>query len=239
MSVSKSTHQQNHLLSLLDENTLEQLRPHLGKVSLESGKILYEPHETMDFAYFPITTMISVVSIMEDGSTTEIGLIGREGLIGLPIILGGKETISQAIVQVSGDCWKVKGHTLLQVFKESPRLQELILIYIQARLTQVSQSAACNRQHKIEQRLARWLLSVYDCVQCNEIPLTQEFVANMLGVRRSGVTIAANSLQQSGMIHYRRGKITLTDRDNLAATACECYPLIQSEFERLLGIRRG
>ena len=239
MLVSKTIESQNHLLASLDNNAFEQLRPHLNKVILESGKILYEPHEPMDFAYFPITTMVSVVAIMEDGATTEIGLIGREGMIGLPIICGGKETISQAIVQVSGESWRLKGTTLVQAFKEIAQLQELMLLYIQARLTQVSQSAACNRQHKIEQRLARWLLSVYDCVQCDEIPLTQEFVANMLGVRRSGVTIAANSLQQDGLIHYRRGKITLTDHDGLAKTACECYPLIQNEFERLLGIRRG
>jgi CRP-like cAMP-binding protein len=193
----------------------------------------------MEFAYFPNTAMISVVSIMEDGSTTEIGLIGNEGMVGLPIILGGRQTTSQVIVQVPGETWKLNAHILLQEFEQSPQLQRILLLYTQARLTQVSQSAACNRQHKIEERLARWLMSVHDCVQVDEIPLTQEFVANMLGVKRSGVTIAANSLQQSGMITYRRGRITLLDYDALKKTSCECYQLVQNEYIRLLGFRRG
>jgi CRP-like cAMP-binding protein len=239
MLVSNLVTPKNQLLGLLSEETYSKLAPHLSQVSLESGQILYEPNEVMDFAYFPKSAMISIVSIMEDGATTEIGLIGNEGMVGLPIILGGKQTISQAIVQVSGECLKLKGSILLREFDQDPELRRVLLIYTQARLTQISQSAACNRQHKIEERLARWLLSVHDCVQADEIPLTQEFVANMLGVRRSGVTIAANSLQQSGMIRYRRGKITLTDHECLEKTACECYPLIQSEYMRLLGIRRG
>jgi CRP-like cAMP-binding protein len=229
----------NQLLGLLTEANYDRLDPSLTKVGLESGQVLYEPNEVMDFAYFPSTAMISIVSIMEDGATTEIGLIGSEGMVGLPIIFGGKQTISQAIVQVSGDCWKLNGTTLFREFNQNPEFQRLLLMYIQARLTQVSQGAACNRQHKIEERLARWLLSVHDCVQTDEIPLTQEFVANMLGVRRSGVTIAANSLQQSGLISYRRGKITITDYNGLKEAACECYPLIQSEYLRLLGLRRG
>jgi len=239
MLISERVIPKNQLLGLLSPDNYDRIAPHLTKLGLESGQVLYEPNEIMDFAYFPSTAMISVVSIMEDGATTEIGLIGNEGMVGLPIILGGKQTISQAIVQVSGDCWKLNGATLLREFNQTPELQRLLLIYTQARLTQVSQSAACNRQHKIEERLARWLLSVHDCVQADEIPLTQEFVANMLGVRRSGVTIAANSLQQSGMIRYRRGKITLTDHDALEKTACECYSLVQSEYIRLLGLRRG
>ncbi|MGA1622932.1 MAG: Crp/Fnr family transcriptional regulator [Synechocystis sp.] len=239
MLVSERITPKNQLLGLLTEASYAPLAACLTKVSLESGQVLYEPNEVMDFAYFPSSAMISIVSIMEDGATTEIGLIGNEGMVGLPIILGGKQTISQAIVQVSGDCWKLNGATLLREFRQNEELQNLLLIYTQARLTQVSQSAACNRQHKIEERLARWLLSVHDCVQVDEIPLTQEFVANMLGVRRSGVTIAANSLQQSGMIRYRRGKITLTDHNALEKSACECYPLVQSEYIRLLGLRRG
>ncbi|AIE74769.1 MULTISPECIES: Crp/Fnr family transcriptional regulator [unclassified Synechocystis] len=229
----------NQLLGLLPVESYERLAPHLQKVSYKSGTVLYEPNEVMDFAYFPNTAMISVVSIMEDGSTTEIGLIGNEGMVGLPIILGGKQNISRVIVQVSGETWKLSAEILLREFQQSPPTQRILLLYTQARLTQVSQSAACNRQHKIEERLARWLMSVHDCVQADEIPLTQEFVANMLGVRRSGVTIAANSLQQSGMITYRRGKITLLDYDALKQTSCECYKLVQDEYIRLLGFRRG
>ena len=229
----------NQLLGLLPVEGYERLAPHLQKFSFKSGTVLYEPNEVMDFAYFPNTAMISVVSIMEDGSTTEIGLIGNEGMVGLPIILGGKQNISRVIVQVPGETWKLKADILLEEFQHSPQLQRILLLYTQARLTQVSQSAACNRQHNIEERLARWLMSVHDCVQADEIPLTQEFVANMLGVRRSGVTIAANSLQQSGMISYRRGKITLLDYDALIKTSCECYKLVQNEYIRLLGFRRG
>jgi CRP-like cAMP-binding protein len=239
MIVGKLASQKNQLLGLFSEETYSKLAPHLNQVSMESGQVLYEPNEPMDFAYFPQSAMISIVAIMEDGATTEIGLIGNEGMVGLPIILGGKQTISQAIVQVSGECWKLKGSILSWEFDQDPELRRILLIYTQARLTQVSQSAACNRQHKIEERLARWLLSVHDCVQANEIPMTQEFVANMLGVRRSGVTIAANALQQSGMIRYRRGKITLMDHQALKKTACECYPLVQGEYMRLLGFRRG
>ncbi|MBE9194171.1 Crp/Fnr family transcriptional regulator [Synechocystis sp. LEGE 06083] len=229
----------NQLLGLLPVEAYKRLTPHLKKVVYKIGTVLYEPNEVMEFAYFPNTAMISVVSIMEDGSTTEIGLIGNEGMVGLPIILGGKQTTSQVIVQVPGEAWKLSAHILLQEFEQSPQLQRILLLYTQARLTQISQSAACNRQHKIEERLARWLMSVHDCVQVDEIPLTQEFVANMLGVRRSGVTIAANSLQQSGMIAYRRGRITLLDYDALKRTSCECYQLVQDEYIRLLGFRRG
>lgn len=229
----------NQLLGLLPVEVYKGLAPHLKKVVYKTGTILCEPNEVMEFAYFPNTAMISVVSIMEDGSTTEIGLIGNEGMVGLPIILGGRQTTSQVIVQVPGEAWKLSAHTLLQEFEQSSELRKILLLYTQARLTQVSQSAACNRQHTIEERLARWLMSVHDCLQVDEIPLTQEFVANMLGVRRSGVTIAANSLQQSGMITYRRGKITLLDYDALQKTSCECHQIVRNEYIRLLGFRRG
>lgn len=229
----------NQLLGLLPVEGYQRLVPHLKKLFYKSGTVLYEPNEVMDFAYFPTTAMISVVSIMESGATTEIGLIGNEGMVGLPIILGGKQNISRVIVQVEGELWKLSAKILLQEFESYPQLQRLLLLYTQARLTQVAQSAACNRQHNIEERLAKWLMSVHDCVQVDEIPLTQEFVSNMLGVRRSGVTIAANALQQSGMISYRRGKITLLDYDALKETSCECYKLVQDEYIRLLGFRRG
>ncbi len=229
----------NQLLGLLPIENYKRLVPHLTKVVYKTGKVLYEPDQTMDFAYFPNTAMVSLVSIMEDGSSTEIGLIGNEGMVGLPIILGGKQTTSHVVIQVQGELWKISANILLQEFEQSPALQRILLLYTQARFTQVAQSAACNRQHKIEQRLARWLLSVHDCVQVDEIPITQEFIANMLGVRRSGVTIAASSLQKSGMITYRRGKITLLDYDALEKTSCECYKKVQDEYIRLLGFRRG
>ncbi|EAZ91153.1 Crp/Fnr family transcriptional regulator [Crocosphaera chwakensis] len=230
---------ENRLLQALPNVDYQKLAPHLTSLDLSAGTILYEPEQAIEWAYFPCSAMISIVSIMENGATTEIGLIGKEGMVGLPIILGGKHYINQAIVQISGTALKLDGSILKQEFHRSNSLQNLLLLYIQARITQVSQTAACNRQHKIQKRLARWLLSVYDCVLSDELPLTQEFIANMLGTRRSGVTTAANILQEAGIIRYSRGKITILDQEELENAACECYRLIQDEFIRLLGTKRG
>jgi len=229
----------NQILSALPELEYQRLAPHLKLVELNSGEILSEPAEEIYQIYFPQTAMISLVSIMMDGSTTEIGLIGNEGLVGLSAIFGGNSTTSRSIVQISGTAFKVPANVVVQEFQRSKRLHQLVLLYTQALFTQVSQSAACNRQHNIEERLARWLLSVQDCVLQNELPLTQEFIANMLGTRRSGVTVAAGILQQAGIIRYSRGKITILNQQDLEATACECYRLVQNEFIRLLGFRRG
>jgi CRP-like cAMP-binding protein len=229
----------NQLLAALPRLEYQRLAPHLQPVSLSVGQILHEPGETIREVYFPNRAMISLVSMMEDGSTTEIGLVGNEGMVGLPVFLGGKFTTSLAIVQISDGAMKLDAEVLKEEFHRGGELQRRLLLYTQALLTQVSQSAACNRQHTIEERLARWLLSVQDRVQKDELPLTQEFIANMLGIRRSGVTVAATTLQRAGMIRYSRGKITILDQENLEATACECYRLVQSEFIRLLGSRRS
>ncbi|MGB3692460.1 MAG: Crp/Fnr family transcriptional regulator [Spirulinaceae cyanobacterium] len=229
----------NQILAALPEVEYQRLVPHLEFVLLPLGKVILEPNEPVKEVYFPQRAMISLVSIMMDGSTTEIGLIGNEGMIGLSAILGGTGTTSRSIVQIAGTAMKLPAHIVQQEFSRGEKLQKLLLLYTQALLTQVSQSAACNRQHTIEERLARWLLSVYDCVLQDELPLTQEFIANMLGIRRSGVTVAAGTLQQAGMISYRRGKIKIINHEDLEATACECYRLVQSEFIRLLGSRRG
>ncbi|MEY3825764.1 MAG: hypothetical protein RLZZ148_576 [Cyanobacteriota bacterium] len=229
----------NQLLAALPDLEYERLEPHLEKVSLKRGQILHEAYEKIEYVYFPSRAMISLVSIMEDGSTTEIGLVGNEGMVGLPVILGGDFAPSRAIVQVEDGGLRLKGDIFKREFLRGEVLQKRILLYTQAIFTQVSQSAACNRQHSIEERLARWLLSVQDCVMADELPLTQEFIANMLGTRRAGVTIAASTLQQAGMIRYTRGKITILNQEHLEATACECYRLVQNEFIRLLGSRRG
>lgn len=229
----------NKLLANLPEFEYKTLEPHLQAVTLVSGQVLFEPYDPIYFAYFPTTAMISLVSIMEDGSTTEIGLIGNEGMIGLPIFLGGEFSTSQAIVQMQGQGYKLKSEILINEFHKYGTLHKILLLHTQARMTQVAQSAACNRQHKIQARLARWLLSVYDCVLSEELDLTQEFIANMLGVRRSGVTHAAGLLQDQGIIRYHRGKITILDHEKLEQTACECYRIVQNEFYRLLGTRRG
>lgn len=229
----------NQILKALPNSQYQRIASHLKQVNLSSGEILLEPGEEVREIYFPQTAMISLVSIMMDGSTTEIGLIGNEGMVGLPAILGGKSTTSRSIVQIAGVALKVPAEIILREFHRGEKLQQLVLLYTQALLTQVSQSAACNRQHKIEERLARWLLSVQDCVLQDELPLTQEFIANMLGTRRSGVTVAAGILQQSGIIRYSRGRITILNREDLEARSCECYRLVQNEFVRLLGSRRG
>lgn len=229
----------NQILAALPSSEYQRIATHLKPINLIAGEILLEPNEAIEKVYFPQRAMISLVSIMMDGSTTEIGLIGNEGMIGLPVVLGGNSTTSRTIVQVAGTALEISAEMVRQEFDRGEQLHKLLLLYTQALLTQVSQSAACNRQHNIEARLARWLLSVQDCILQDELPLTQEFIANMLGTRRSGVTVAAGMLQQGGMIRYSRGRITILDQQGLEATACECYQLVQNEFIRLLGSRRG
>ena len=225
----------NQLLAALPEEEYQRLIPHLEDVDLVSGEVLSEPGETMTEVYFPKTAMISLVSIMENGSTTEISLVGKEGMVGLPVFLGGDSTTSRAIVQIEGTALRLKGKVLKNEFNKGGELQKLLLLYTQALFTQASQNAACNRQHNIEERLARWLLSVNDCVNKNELPLTQKFISEMLGVRRASVTEAAIALQKAGFISYSRGQITILNRKELEQAACECYGLIQNEFKRLLG----
>ncbi|WP_199295615.1 Crp/Fnr family transcriptional regulator [Cyanobacterium aponinum] len=235
----KNINSENQLLNNLPLSEYQRLLPHLQEVMLVSGSVLHEPYDVINYAYFPVSAMISLVSIMEDGSTTEIGLIGNEGMIGVPIFLGGEYTISRAIVQMAGSSFKLRADILKQEFDRGGVFQKILLLHTQARLTQIAQSAACNRQHKIEARLARWLLSVYDCVLKDELDLTQEFISNMLGVRRAGVTIAAHALQDAGIIRYNRGKIVILDHKKLEEASCECYRVVQNEFIRLLGSRRG
>ncbi len=229
----------NQILAALPLPEYNRLASHLKPVHLNSGEILLEANEPILNVYFPERAMISLVSIMMNGSTTEIGLIGNEGMIGLPAILGGNSISSRTIVQISGTALEVSAEVVRQEFQRGEKLQKLLLLYTQALLTQVAQSAACNSQHNIQERLARWLLSVQDCILQDELPLTQEFIANMLGIRRSGVTVAAGILQQAGIISYSRGRIKILNQQGLEEAACECYRLVQNEFMRLLGSRRG
>ncbi len=224
----------NQLLKALPSEEYQRLVPHLENIYLIGGEVLCEPGETMTEVYFPTLAMISLVSIMENGSTTEIGLVGKEGMVGLPVFLGGISTISRAIVQIEGTAIKLNANVLKNEFNRGGELQRLLLLYTQALFTQASQNAACNRQHHIEQRLARWLLTTQDCIMKDELHLTQEFISQMLGTRRSGVTVAAGALQKAGMIRYTRGKISILNREALQATACECYRAIKNEYTRLL-----
>ena len=228
----------NQLLSALPLEEYQRLLPHLEHISLTLGKVLYEPGKSITEVYFPNEAMLSLVSVMKDGSTTEVGLVGNEGMIGLPVILGGDYSISQVIVQVQGTAVKLNAELLKKEFLRGGKLQKLLLLYTQARLSQISLIAACKSHHTVEQRFARWLLTVNDCIMKDELPLTQKFISQMLGVRRASVTEAALVLQKSKIISYNRGHIRVLDREKLEGTACECYASIKQEFTRLLGMNQ-
>ena len=221
------------LYCLLSYEDYQQLAPHLECVCLPLGTIIHREHEPFEHVYFPNQAMISLVATMENGATTEISLVGKEGMIGLPVILGGESINYEAVVQVTGTAMRIEANILKQHFERFPEIRKILLLYVQIRLTYISQLAACNRQHKIETRMARWLLLVQDCLKTEHLPLTQEFIANMLGTNRAGVTIAAQKLQNQGIISYSRGSITVEDREQLEAVSCECYEVMGKESERL------
>ena len=227
----------NQLLSALPLEEYQRLLPHLEPISLNIGTILYEPNKLIRDVYFPNRAMISLVSVMTDGSTTEVGLVGNKGMIGLPVILGCDYSIHQVVVQVQGTATRMSAELLKKEFLKGGTLQKLLLLYTQARLTQISVIAACKAHHTVEQRFARWLLNVHDCVVQDELPVTQKFISQMLGVRRASVTEAALVFQKLNIISYRRGHIRILDRNKLEKVACECYGSIKNEFTRLLGIK--
>lgn len=222
----------NRLLAALPEDEYRRLEPYLMPISLSAGTVLYEASEKIDTVYFPNTALISLVSILANGATTEISLIGGTGMVGLPVILGSGYSNHRAIVQVPDNAMKISARILKQEFDRGGELQKVVHRYIETRLNEVAQIAVCNRHHTIEKRLARWLLTVRDLTQSDELPLTQEFLGNMLGCRRSGVTLAAGSIQRSGLINYSRGKITILDPEALEDAACECYRLFHDNYYR-------
>ncbi|MDZ8260373.1 Crp/Fnr family transcriptional regulator [Nostoc sp. ChiQUE01b] len=227
--------QVNKLLAALPTSDYKRLVPHLKLVSLSTRQVIYEPGEPITQVYFPQNAMISIVTTMKDGSTVEVGIVSNEGIVGIPVILGGKTTTTKAFVQIGGAGMQMDADVLRTEFNRSGAIQKLLLRYVRAIYTELTQSCACNRLHPLEERLARWLLTVSDRLESDEFPLTQEFIAQMLGVRRSGVTVAANNLSRAGMIRYQRGQINILNREDLEATSCECYRVIQNEFARLLG----
>lgn len=220
----------NRLLSTLPETEYERLKPHLTTVDLPLGKVLYEAFEEIDTVYFPHSCLISLVSILENGATTEVGLIGRTGMVGLPVVLGSGLGNHRAIIQVAGEVRKISAVVLKQEFYRGEELQKVLLRYVETRLIETAQLAVCNCHHTIEERLARWLLMVQDLLQSNELPLTQQFLSHMLGVRRSSVTVSAGILQQAGLIRYSRGRIAILDRQGLEYTTCECYEVFRQQF---------
>jgi len=208
--------------------------PKLKAVKLNLGETLYEPEQKIDYIYFPTAGIISLLAMFEDGATVEAGVIGNEGVLGTPIALGAEATPHQAVVQAVGQALRMTAHDLKAEVQKDGALMKGILRYTNVMFTQVAQTAACNRVHSIEQRLARWLLLTHDRVSGNELELTQEFISHMLGVRRAGVSVAANDLKQSGLIDYRRGNVVVVDREGLERQCCSCYGIVKREYDRYL-----
>src|SRR6267378_8407706 len=213
----------NRLLAALPPEPYERLAPHLEPVSFALGDVIYESSAHMDYVYFPTSSHISLLYTMLDGSTAEMGLVGNEGVVGISLFMGGETTPNRAMVQGGGGAFRMKAKAMLDEFKRGAEFQHLLLRYTQALITQISQTAVCNRLHSVEQRLCRWLLMTHDRTHSDELQMTQEFISHMLGVRREGVTHAAQNLQEKGLISYVRGHIMILDRAGLEAHACECY----------------
>lgn len=224
----------NHLLAALPLEVYRRLCPAMAYLALTLGDVIYEPGERMDYIYFPTSAVVSLVYTMEKGATAEMGLVGNEGVVGIALFMGGDTTPNQAVAQVAGGALRMRAQAMLEEFRRGGPFQLALLRYTQALITQISQTAVCNRLHQVEQRLCRWLLLTRDRLPSDQILMTQEFIAHMLGVRREGVTVAAHRLQDAGLIRYRRGHITILDREGLEAAACECYRVVKDEFDRLL-----
>ena len=226
---------ENQLLAALPKAVYESLLPHLKPVSLGLGEVIYESDEQMTEVYFPTTSIVSLLYLMANGMTAEIGVVGFEGMLGIAIFLGGDTTPNRAVVQSAGNAYKMKVKTLRDKFELGGPLQLLLLRYTQALITQISQTAVCNRLHSVEQQLARWLLLSHDRLRSNDLVMTQDLISNMLGVRREGVTMAAQQLKNKGLISYVRGTITVVNRKGLEKAVCECYQVVKTEYDRLLG----
>jgi CRP-like cAMP-binding protein len=225
---------QNHLLGALPRADYARLGAHLELVPMRLGDVLYEPGSRLRYVYFPTTSIVSLLYVMENGASAEIAIVGNEGILGISLFMGGETTPSRAVVQSAGQGYRLKAQLLKDEFGRFGPMMHLLLRYTQALITQMSQTAVCNRHHSIDQQLCRWLLLSLDRLASNELSMTQELIANMLGVRREGVTEAAGKLQDAGLIRYRRGKITVVSRPGLEARCCECYQVVKTEFDRLL-----
>ena len=233
MTVS-SHPQQNHLLAALPAAEFERWLPHLERVNFSLGQVLYESGSTMTHLYFPVTAIVSLLYVMEDGGSAEIAVIGNEGVVGISLFMGGGSTPSRGVVQSAGVGYRLKANIMKDEFDRAGPVLHLLLRYTQALITQMAQTAACNRHHSLDQQLCRWLLLSLDRLPGSELAMTQELIANMLGVRREGVTEAALKLQSAGLIQYARGHISVLDREGLEKRTCECYAVVKKEYDRLL-----
>src|ERR1044071_8137568 len=225
---------ENRLLASLPGDEYARLLPRLQQVTFSLGEVVYEFGGHLDYVFFPTTSIVSLLYTMENGSSAEMGLTGNEGVVGIALFMGGGTMPNRAVVQSAGDALRMKAKVLQSEFALGGEFQRLLLRYTQALITQISQTAVCNRLHSVEQQLCRWLLLSRDRLHTDELVMTQELIANMLGVRREGVTHAAGRLQENGLISYVRGRITILDRSGLEATVCECYRVVKDEYDRLL-----
>jgi CRP-like cAMP-binding protein len=241
VKVNPSDSTRNHLLAALPKEDFARINAHLELVSLELGEVLYESGDRMTHVYFPTTAIISLLYIMQNGGTAEIGIAGNNGLIGSALFMGGETTSNRAVVQSAGEAVRMEPDALRTEFKRGGVFQDLLLRYTQALMTQISQTAVCNRLHQVEQQLCRWLLINHDQLPANKLVMTHDLIANMLGVRREGVSVAAAHLQDMGLIEYSRGTVNILDRKGLERVCCECYKVVSDEYDRLLGqyVRRN
>jgi hypothetical protein len=224
----------NYLFHCIPDKEWERLVPYVEQVSLPLSKVLYEPGTKMNYVYFPSTAIVSLLYALENGSAAEIAVVGNEGIVGISIFMGGESTSSRAVVQSAGMGYRVPSKLILNEFNNAGSVMHLLLRYTQALITQMSQTAVCNRHHSLDQQFCRWLLLSLDRLTSNELVMTQELIANMLGVRREGVTEAALKVQKAGFIKYLRGHITILDRKGLENRTCECYAVVKAEYDRLL-----
>ena len=237
---AQPTPRQNHLLDALPAAEFDRLSPHLELVAMPLGEALYESGGQLQHVYFPTTSIVSLLYVLANGASAEIAVVGNEGILGISLFMGGETTPSRAVVQSAGYGYRLKAQLLKQEFNRAGPVLHLLLRYTQALITQMAQTAVCNRHHSVEQQLCRWLLLSLDRLSSDSLSMTQELIANMLGVRREGVTEAAGNLQRAGLIRYSRGRIEVLDRPGLERAVCECYAVVKTEFDRLLSdIPRG
>jgi CRP-like cAMP-binding protein len=224
----------NHLLAALPHDEWTRLEPQLEWVDMPLGQVMYESGRTLSHVYFPISAIVSLLYVMENGASAEIAVVGNEGVVGISLFMGGESTPSRAVVQSAGEGFRMRAQVIKDEFNRSHPVMHLLLRYTQALITQMAQTAVCNRHHALDQQLCRWLLLSLDRLNGSELVMTQELIANMLGVRREGVTEGALKLQKLGLIRYARGHITVLDRPGLEARTCECYAVVKKEYDRLL-----
>lgn len=237
MTAPLSDPRQNHLLAAMPKPVWDRWRPELEFVEMPLGRVLYESGSTMTHVYFPTTAIISLLYVMENGASAEIAVVGNEGIVGISLFMGGESTSSRAVVQSSGWGYRLKAKAMKDEFNNNGPVLHLLLRYTQALITQMAQTAVCNRHHTLDQQLCRWLLLSLDRLHGDELAMTQELIANMLGVRREGVTECALKLQAAGIIRYQRGRITVLDRAALELRTCECYAVVKKEYDRLLPLK--